>query len=100
MPLAILASRHLLVLTLVSLVAGSACNSNPTTVDDAEAGVSSVRLTVGSQTITVSDTGTVTGGPITITRPTAPTISASFLNAAGSQDPVAHGGNWPRSPCS
>jgi hypothetical protein len=36
----------------------------------------------------------VTGGPITITRPTAPTISASFLNAAGSQDPVAHGGNF------
>jgi hypothetical protein len=94
MPLASLASRHLLALTLLSLVAASACESNPTAVDQAEASVSSVRLTVGSQTITVSNTGTVTGGPITITRLTAPTISASFLNAAGSQDPVAQGGSF------
>jgi len=94
MPLASLAGRHLLALTLVGLVAASACGWTPTDVGDPEASVGSVRLTVGSQTITVSNTGTVTGGPITITRPTAPTISASFLNAAGSQDPVAHGGNF------
>jgi len=83
MPLAILARRHILALTLVGLVAGPACISVLPKVDepDSEASVSSVRLTVGSQTITVNNTGTVTGGPITITRPTVPTISASFLNA-------------------
>jgi hypothetical protein len=49
---------------------------------------------VGAQTITVSRNGAVTGGPIVITLPTALTITASFLNAAGSQDPVAHGGRF------
>jgi hypothetical protein len=29
-----------------------------------------------------------------ITRPTAPTLTASFLNAGGTQDPVAHGGSF------
>src|SRR5262245_34420350 len=96
--------RALLAVGLVSLVTGSGCGSSPTTASspppttlppvDAEAAVTSVRLTVGNQTITVSNTGTVTGGPITIARPTAPTLSASFLNAAGSQDPVAHGGSF------
>ena len=94
MPLASLASRHLLAVTVVSLIAIPACGSNPTSAEDGEANVSSVRLTVGRQTITVSNTGTVTGGPITITRPTPVTISAVFLNAAGVQDPVAHGGNF------
>ena len=88
-----LASRHLLTVTLMSLIAIPACKSSPTSVED-EASVSSVRLTVGSQTITISNTGTVTGGSITITRPTAAPISAVFLNAAGSPDPVAHGGNF------
>jgi len=59
-----------------------------------EASVSSVRLTVGTQTITITSAGAVTGGPVTITRPAAAPISAVFLNAAGSQDPVAHGGNF------
>ena len=92
---ATLARRHLLALTLVSLAGVPACTT-PTRgdADDPEAEVSSVRLTVGSQTITVSRAGTVTGGPITITRPATPAISASFLNAAGAQDPVAHGGNF------
>jgi hypothetical protein len=90
-----LVRRHLLALSLVSLVAAPACDSSPTTgAEDPEANVASVRLTVGSQTLTVSDTGAVTGGPITITRPTAPTITASFLNVAGSPDAVAHGGNF------
>ena len=95
MPLATLARRHLLALGLLSLSAVPACTI-PTIGDggDTEANVSSVRLTVGGQTISVSNTGAVTGGPITVTRPATPAISASFLNAAGAQDPVAHGGNF------
>jgi hypothetical protein len=95
MPLASRTNRHLLVLlTVLGLAAVSNCQSKETGVEDMEASVSSVRLTVGSQTIAISSAGTITGGPITVTRPTAAPISASFLNAAGAQDPVAHGGNF------
>jgi hypothetical protein len=107
MPLASLVSRCFLAVTVTGLVAVLGCGSStptvsstpPTTVASpppvsGEASVSSVQLTVGTQTISVSNNGTVTGGPIIITRPTAPTLTASFLNAGGSQDPLAHGGNF------
>jgi hypothetical protein len=95
MPLASRARRPLRALAVVGLIAVPACiDFQQGDAVDAEANVSSVRLTVGSQTIIVKGTGTVMGGPITITRPATPAISASFLNAAGAQDPVAHGGNF------
>jgi hypothetical protein len=84
--------RLLIALALLGLPAVPACKSKETDVEDMEASVSSVRLTVGAQTITITSAGAVTGGSITVTRPTP--ISAVFLNAAGSQDPVAHGGNF------
>jgi hypothetical protein len=94
MPNASRTRRFLIALALLSLPAVPTCKSKETDVEDMEASVSSVRLTVGSQTITINNTGTVIGGSITITRPTAAPINAVFLNAAGSQDPVAHGGNF------
>jgi hypothetical protein len=94
MPLASRARRQIRALDVVSLAAVPACISQIGGAVDPEASVSSVRLTVGSQTMTVSSTGAVAGGLITITRPATPAISASFLNAAGAQDPVAHGGNF------
>lgn len=82
--------RSLVAVALAALVAGTGCKKE----EEAEPDVASVTLTVGSQTITINSTGTVTGGPIVFTRPTAPTISASFRNAAGTPDPVAHGGDF------
>ena len=104
MPCASLASRCLLAVTLLSLVAACGSGSTsptpvasptpPPTTMDVEASATSLRLTVGSQTVTVTNTGTVTGGPIRITRATVPTLSATFLRADGTQDPVSHGGNF------
>ncbi len=61
---------------------------------EAEPDVNSLTLMVGSQSVTVSNNGTVTGGPILITRPATPTITATFKNSAGVMDPIAHGGNF------
>ena len=77
-------------LALGALLAVTGCS----TTEEAEPDVSSIRVTVGTQTITISSNGTVTGGPITITRPTAPALSASFLKADGTQDAIAHGSDF------
>lgn len=73
-------------LALVALVAVSGCKKD----EAPEPEVVSVTLTVGTATISVNSTGVVTGGPITVTRPNAVTISASFRKADGTEDPVAH----------
>lgn len=73
-------------LVLLPALALGACSS--TTDEQSEPEVSSMRLTIGAQTITVSETGTVTGGPIAITANGTVTVSAAFLRADGSADPV------------
>ena len=74
----------------LAMLATAGCRKDET----AEPDVDSVALVVGSQTITISNNGTVTGGPIAFTRPGAPTITATFRNPAGVMDPVAHGGTF------
>ena len=62
-----------------------ACDDDPV-AQEPEPEVATMRLTVGTQTITVSDNGTVTGGPIMVTGTV--TISAEFLRADGTPDPL------------
>ena len=68
-------------LALISLVAVS-CDDDPADEGDPAEAVVAMRLTVGTQTITVDGFGNVSGGPITIPVGTTP-ITGAFLDAAG-----------------
>ena len=70
-------------------LAGEPATDAPLSSYRYEPDVATMRLTVGTQTINVNAaTGTVTGGPITIARNATVNISAQFLTAAGTADPV------------
>ena len=71
------------IIPLILTVTG--CSDSPMEGDD-EPEVASMRLTVGSQIITVADNGAVTGGPITFTGTV--NVSAEFLRADASPDPL------------
>jgi hypothetical protein len=58
-----------------------ACNDDPADEGDPAEAVVAMRLTVGSQTITINETGAVTGGPIVLPRGNT-NIAAVFLDAA------------------
>ncbi len=73
-------TRRYAAVLLLSLVA-AACKES--TEPDDEPEVASMRLTVGSSTVTVAENGQVTGGPLRITTANQ-TITADFLKADGS----------------
>jgi hypothetical protein len=74
--------RTALAAAAVALVA--ACNNSSEPEPEPE--VATMRLTIGAQTVDVSDLGVVTGGPIVIAANTA--ISAAWLRADGTADPL------------
>ena len=57
-----------------------ACEDDPEGPDDAGDEIGSVRLTIGTQTITMNSGGTVTGGPITLVAGVATPVTAVFLS--------------------
>ena len=59
-----------------------ACDDDPVVDDEPE--IASVRLTVGTQTITMGPSGTVTGGNVTLVRNTATPVTITALAANGS----------------
>lgn len=69
---------HLLLLGLLSL-GGVACKEDP--ADEPQ--IATLRIAAGAQTINISDNGTVTGGPLTLTVGTARAITATALKADG-----------------
>jgi hypothetical protein len=69
----------------VALVVG-ACNDEPV---EQEPDVATMQLTVGTQTITVDNSGNVTGGPIMVSGTV--NISAEFLRADGTPEPLVTG---------
>jgi hypothetical protein len=73
----------------IALLAGAAsltaCEDDPV-VEDPEPEVATMRLTIGSQTVDVDDTGAVTGGPIALTTAVNPTISVQWLKADGTAE--------------
>ncbi len=66
-------------------VALGACEDDPVVVEE-EPEVATMRLTIGAQTVDVSDAGVVTGGPIAISANT--TVSVQWLKADGSVEDV------------
>jgi len=58
-----------------------------------ESKVATIRLTVGTQTITIAEDCVISGGPIRIGAGTTP-IAASFLLAGGEPDPIVTGTNF------
>jgi hypothetical protein len=77
-------ARTLLALTLGLVVAS--CGSDPVD-EEPEPEVATMRLTIGSQTYDVDDSGNLTGGPITI--PVGSTsVSAQFLRADDTPEPL------------
>lgn len=76
-------SRRLVAATLALFVA-TACKDS-TAAEEDEPEVATMRLTVGSQTVTVAENGTVTGGPLRIST-TNQTITAAFLKADGTPE--------------
>lgn len=74
--------------TLIAAGCSDSTNGEP------EPNVATIQLVIGAQTVTVNKSnGAVTGGPISIKRNTATTITATFLDAAGTADPVASDAN-------
>lgn len=80
-------SRRFIAATLV-LFAATACKESTSTEED-EPEVATMRLTVGSQTVTVAENGAVTGGPLRITT-AAQTLTAAFLKADGSPETLVN----------
>ena len=74
---------------LAAVISMSACSdSDPADAGD-EPNVASIVLTVGGQTVTwTRATGAVTGGPIIISAGSTNPVSATFLMANGSADPL------------
>jgi hypothetical protein len=65
----------------------AACDDDPVEAEP-EPEVATLRLTVGTQVVTVNvESGTVTGGPITLPVG-ARTVQAEFLRADGTPDPI------------
>lgn len=75
--------RRLAAFALPVLLVASACDESTSPEHD-EPEVESMRLVIGSQTVTVTPAG-VTGGPIVLAVG-ANTITATFLNAEGEPD--------------
>ncbi len=74
--------RSLALATIFALTAAAAgCGDSPTRPADHE-DADAVRLTVGTQSVTVDDVGAVTGGPLQLTLGTH-TITAQFLDHDG-----------------
>ncbi|HEX8362920.1 MAG TPA: hypothetical protein VF613_22545 [Longimicrobium sp.] len=65
----------------------SACNDSTTTAEP-EPDVASVRVTVGAQVVTISETGQQTG-TLTLGQGTTP-VTVAWLRADGSADPVVN----------
>ena len=77
--------KALLGLAFVTLVALPGCKK------DGDPEVDQIRLTVGTQTITITAAGAVTGAPITVTHGTSVAVSAAFLKADGSAETLVVG---------
>lgn len=56
-----------------------ACDDSPTEHDDHAEEVAAIRLTAGTQTVTITQAGAVTGGPITLGAGGSTAITATFL---------------------
>src|SRR5688572_20413473 len=70
---------HTAALLLVLVFGG--CSDDPVEPDPADA-IVAMRLTIGAQTITINQAGTVTGGPVTVNAATT-AVSAVFLDMGG-----------------
>lgn len=78
--------------TFLAVLAATAMACEDVTEAEPEPDVSTLRLVIGTtnqQTITVTNTGVVTGGPIALRVNTPLQVTATFLNDAGQPDPVA-----------
>ena len=75
--------RRLAALALIAATAVACKESTDPGEDEPE--VSSMRLTVGSSTVTVAENGAVTGGPLRIST-TDQALSATFLRADGTPE--------------
>lgn len=71
----------------VVLLAATSCESDLIPGLDGEPNVTSMRLSIGLQTITISSSGNVSGGPITLPVGAPITVSAGFLDPEGQPDP-------------
>src|SRR5688572_29773112 len=72
----------------------TACGDDP--VDEGpEPDVATMRLVIGTQTINVNvNTGAVTGGPVVFAPNTNVSVTASFLRADGTPDPLVTSTNY------
>ena len=86
---AILRRRTLLAVLFVSAFTVSACSDS--TEPDPEPAVATLRLVIGTQTVSVNvASGAVTGGPVIIARGNT-NVTATFLRADGSAEALVTG---------
>lgn len=86
-----LASRHVrsgirLATMFALIVASASCGEDTTEPEEEEPSTTQVRLTIGSQTQTFGPSG----GAITLSARGAVTVSAVWLKADGTSDPIAN----------
>jgi hypothetical protein len=75
--------RLLSLLPVVMVLAMSACKDDSTGLDDDEPEVASVRLTIGTQVITISDNGTVSPTGTIVLPVGTSNVSAVWLDVTG-----------------
>lgn len=80
--------RSTLAALAVTLLATASCESDLIPGLDGEPNVASMRLSIGTQVITINSSGNVTGGPIQLPLGSTLTVSATFLNSEGEPDPA------------
>ena len=74
---------------ILALGFAAACDDDDPVEPDPEPETATIRLQIGTQTINMATSnGAITGGPVVITRATATPLSATFLRADGTPDPV------------
>jgi len=66
---------------IAALPFGFACSDDPVDEGDPAEAVVTMRLTVGTQTLTINESGTVTGGPLVLPRGNT-VVTAVFLDDA------------------
>jgi hypothetical protein len=70
-----------LLLTGVVAIVTAACGDDPVEPPDPAEEVAAVRLTIGTQTVTVNEGGTVTGGPINLTAGGSSAVTATWIRS-------------------
>lgn len=79
--------RFALASAFVAILTTASCDSETIGGTDGEPNVTSMRISTGTQTVTINANGTVTGGPLNLPANSSTAITATFLTSDNVPDP-------------